>query len=461
MIDLSYTNKDGLNLFEGFSNGFDYHKDGAAEGDGYAHGGYPEVTGETSSYTDTSYRTGDDPDFFHNGNVWVQPSPKPSSSDVEYIFRVACGTNGINLSEFVTEGEFIPFVEGDTYNITYDGATYNNVPVESHTYTVDSEELTILSLGNYNQFLLKTEMGAAVPAADKKNIVDTDQPPFVMVTSEVGIQVIGFLDDVKNYTVVVTSATDSSKTYTLEVSEGDLESISGIYVLPYEANEFIDLLSVEEDKSQDVIIDGVKYTGAWIKEESQEGDGYSLEIEIDDNISYVLSIVPAMQGMPGGVMSMYRGPVTKDITVKLPVMAKPEPQPVTRTLEWYIYEGAGQEPEKILNLGAYDGGTDLFAQGLAVETVGETENYIYVYRMPGWDEVKEEEIIETKVAYVTIDPENLWNEPTIIEVIDPSKYTITPQTVGASDETCNFTFTYDGISLTEENALIHRWGGPK
>ena len=27
MIDLSYTNKDGLNLYEGFDNGFDYHRD--------------------------------------------------------------------------------------------------------------------------------------------------------------------------------------------------------------------------------------------------------------------------------------------------------------------------------------------------------------------------------------------------------------------------------------------------
>jgi hypothetical protein len=77
MIDLSYTNKDGVNLYEGFDNGFDYHRDGAAEGDGYAHGGYPEITGETSPYTDTSYKTGDDPDFFDNGNVWVQPEVNP------------------------------------------------------------------------------------------------------------------------------------------------------------------------------------------------------------------------------------------------------------------------------------------------------------------------------------------------------------------------------------------------
>lgn len=75
MSDLSYTNKDGLNPAAGFTNVFNYHKDAASGAQGYAHGGYPEVTGETSPYTDTSYKTGDNPDFFGNGNVWEEASP--------------------------------------------------------------------------------------------------------------------------------------------------------------------------------------------------------------------------------------------------------------------------------------------------------------------------------------------------------------------------------------------------
>ena len=114
MTDLSYTNKDGLNLYEGFDNGFDYHRDGAAEGDGYAHGGYPEITGETSDYTDTSYRTGDNPDFFNNGNVWetikededevysLMLSVVMSQEDYERV-RDAEGSNvwGTNISETI------------------------------------------------------------------------------------------------------------------------------------------------------------------------------------------------------------------------------------------------------------------------------------------------------------------------------------------------------------------------
>ena len=75
MTDLSYTNKDGLNPATGFTNVFNYHKDGKESGDGYATGGYPEITGETSTYTDTSYKAGDNPDFFDNGNVYQETSP--------------------------------------------------------------------------------------------------------------------------------------------------------------------------------------------------------------------------------------------------------------------------------------------------------------------------------------------------------------------------------------------------
>ena len=71
MSDLSYTNKDGLTPATGTTNldwtnrngvsanAFNYHKDAASGAQGYAHGGYPEITGGTSPYTDTSYKTGE------------------------------------------------------------------------------------------------------------------------------------------------------------------------------------------------------------------------------------------------------------------------------------------------------------------------------------------------------------------------------------------------------------------
>ena len=59
MSDLSYTNKDGLNPATGFTNVFNYHKDAASGAQGYANGGYPEITGQTSPLTSLNYKTGE------------------------------------------------------------------------------------------------------------------------------------------------------------------------------------------------------------------------------------------------------------------------------------------------------------------------------------------------------------------------------------------------------------------
>lgn len=101
MTDLSYTNKDGLNLYEGFENGFDYHRDAASGAQGYANGGYPEITGQTSPYTDTSFKTGDNPDFFGNGNVYQETSPLVVES--------------IAVTKNPTKTEYL---EGDTLDLT-------------------------------------------------------------------------------------------------------------------------------------------------------------------------------------------------------------------------------------------------------------------------------------------------------------------------------------------------------
>lgn len=60
MTDLSYTNKDGLNPATGFTNVFNYHKDAASSAQGYAHGGYPEITGESSELPSLNYETGEE-----------------------------------------------------------------------------------------------------------------------------------------------------------------------------------------------------------------------------------------------------------------------------------------------------------------------------------------------------------------------------------------------------------------
>lgn len=142
MTDLSYTNKDGLNLYEGFDNGFNYHKDGKQDGDGYEHGGYPEITGETSEYTDTSYKTGDNPDFFGNGNVWEQISPEPAKeiesieittppTKTEYTVGEALDLTGMVVTATYTDG-----TDGEITDYTTDPAAGTILTVEDTWFDV-------------------------------------------------------------------------------------------------------------------------------------------------------------------------------------------------------------------------------------------------------------------------------------------------------------------------------------
>lgn len=148
MIDLSYTNKDGLNPAKGFTEVFDYHKDGNPDGDGYEHGGYPEITGQTSPYTDTSYKTGDDPDFFHNGNVIEQPEvnpeppvppvpPEEESDEYDYVYDEASWNESEANGALKKYHEKYP--EEDWWNVKENRAcNYND---RLYVGTIDGEEV--------------------------------------------------------------------------------------------------------------------------------------------------------------------------------------------------------------------------------------------------------------------------------------------------------------------------------
>lgn len=90
MREITYTDIDGLTPANGTKsldwtdrNGisddpYNYHKDAAEYGDGYASAGYPMVDGETSNLPSMNYKTGDKLDFFDNGNVIEQPKTEPT-----------------------------------------------------------------------------------------------------------------------------------------------------------------------------------------------------------------------------------------------------------------------------------------------------------------------------------------------------------------------------------------------
>ena len=292
--DLSYTNKDGLNPAAGFTNVFNYHKDGASEGEGYTTGGYPEVTGETSPLPSKNYKTGDDPDFFDNGNVWEQeqpepgPGPTPPGGDFTATLKPAAitGTNGSlitisgeALSKVVTDGTFVDLSVGDTYTVVYKGVAYENQVVKSITI---GGAYNFTGLGNLDSVLLRSDFGLALTDEQKAQMVDSDIPfALLQIANTPGVAAV-FLDTNVNQTITATRTSDSSH-YTLTFDS----EVMGLYdmmvfIPPVTTESIIEQLNIQVNAKANTVINGVETTGIWTEMPNNSGtvlllDGYTIE----------------------------------------------------------------------------------------------------------------------------------------------------------------------------------------
>jgi len=148
MTDLSYTNKDGLNPATGFTNVFNYHKDAASSAQGYAHGGYPEITGESSELPSLNYETGEPSDFFKNGNTFNLVSPlvveaiaiTHAPTKVEYTAGETLSLAGLEVTATLSGDA------GETKVLA--SSEYTATPADGTVLTVDNDEVVIVYNGS-------------------------------------------------------------------------------------------------------------------------------------------------------------------------------------------------------------------------------------------------------------------------------------------------------------------------
>lgn len=298
MTDLSYTNKDGLNLYEGFDNGFDYHKDGKESGDGYAHGGYPEITGETSDYTDTSYKTGDNPDFWGNGNVWEQPSVGPEPGPVPEPYTITYkpmismpwdigGTSILepdNVEGMVIDGvysDMFSFEEGShpIYSVTYNGTTYSNLEyIELNPQT----SFKISGIGNIEGAMLRTQWAASFDETTRTSFVENNLP-FALITINGYDLVAMFYDNQVPETldITITKVTTETESCTLRLTNENLSLVNAMtFVPPITWETAVEKFDIATGKNLKVVIGEDEYLGTWTEMEGTPAlsfDGYTWE----------------------------------------------------------------------------------------------------------------------------------------------------------------------------------------
>ena len=275
MTDLSYTNKDGVNLYEGFDNGFNYHRDGKQDGDGYEHGGYPEITGETSPYTDTSYRTGDKVDFFDNGNVWEQPSvnpgptpPGPTPTPYVVTLKPIVATGGIgvtpidgeSLAELVTEGTLFEIEENGVYNVTYNGTTYENLTAT--WYEAEGTIVGFIGFGNIGSMVLRSNYAQTFSEEERAAFVESDIP-FAMLTTTGSNLALGFFGTDTTQTITITRVSDSAS-FTLSLTSSELSLVEPAMYTPTQTFEYLtEELNIEDGGKLKIIIGEDEHDGTW------------------------------------------------------------------------------------------------------------------------------------------------------------------------------------------------------
>lgn len=322
MTDLSYTNKDGLNLYEGFNNGFDYHRDGADDTDGYAHGGYPHIDGETSEYTDTSYKTGDPDDFFGNGNTF-NIIPRSGGSGYEFTIK----PTSEYIGDFsISSGQWFPYEENELYNISYDGVLYENIKAESGTFTWMDEETRITFVGNPDLLLNRSRIGRDIsPYTEKQGTVDNGLPfAFMSVDGEPYPHngCLCFLGEAADHIITITSVSDSSKTYSLEIESSDVETTNE-YFIPEASETIIQKLEIENNKLQNIIVNDVVYSGKWEFSDDLGDEMYLLMLDGYSQEDYPIYFsVGTIKGEPDRDFNSAAIPseISSDVQVTIPKM---------------------------------------------------------------------------------------------------------------------------------------------
>ena len=184
---------------------------------------YPEITGETSDYPDTSYKTGDDVDFFHNGNVWEQPSvnPEPPAALVSI--------------EITTPPTKVEYNEGEALNLA--GLVVTGIYEDSSTkpitkYTATPANGTILSdetevIIEYQGFTASQPI-TVIPEAELVSIEVTTPPTKVSYFEGEALDLTGLVvtatyDDGSTVEVAATATPADGTILTTDVTEVTLE----------------------------------------------------------------------------------------------------------------------------------------------------------------------------------------------------------------------------------------------
>ena len=199
---------------------------------------------------------------------------------------ICTGTNGaglrpVDISSCISSGEYQRLEAGQVYNVTYKNTVYENIPVQE----LDFAGMHCYYIGNWDSVLLRSNL---IPAYDKSQgaLVDSDLP-FLMLQWDPDVDTVldtetdwtdypyycafAFFTEIsinsesgnlENQALTITDASDSSKTYSLDIAGSRFFVRTPFeYTDPELGSSFSGV--IEDGQAQTINVDGTDYTGAW------------------------------------------------------------------------------------------------------------------------------------------------------------------------------------------------------
>jgi hypothetical protein len=187
------------------------------------------------------------------------------------------GLGPVSAVDFVTEGEYQVLEEGQSYNVLYKGTLYENVPVKLEGLWGKK----LLSIGNFDRILMGSDLIMNYAPSIDGDLVDNGLP-FAMAQfdPEYGKELedgdsascaFAFLtDSIEDQTLVITDASDPSKSYTAVVKSIHLDMRTPFWFSDPQLGTSLTQL-ITDGQEQTITVNGSEVNGTWkVSEVSSE-----------------------------------------------------------------------------------------------------------------------------------------------------------------------------------------------
>ena len=236
--------------------------------------GYAAVSSLATVATSGSYEDLEDKPFGEESLVFSKTLRPAVFTGSDYS-----GISPVVVTDLVTDGTFVPFVEGDTYDVSYDGTLYENLAIQPRSIKYKGQEEedpeVYLVLGNRDGLFLRSNIATMLSDETRALLEDSDIP-FMMMHYD-GSQddriAFAFFSNSYDHTLSVYEHGTDNLLYTVVLSDHELSLTNTPLLYCGTGTKALEDFHFEIGQTLRVKVNGQNCKGVWRVPEGEEETG--------------------------------------------------------------------------------------------------------------------------------------------------------------------------------------------